>query len=337
MTTTQPTPVIQMRRFGTHGQWGNQVFQYAFLRTYARRHSIDYEMPPWAGQYFFGHVDPPITTHLPDAHEPSAPTAYTLPFGHPIPPSGPQYHNRNFLGWAQYHTSWYAPDKEFIQPLFCATPEIDGQHRPLLSELRGRGDTLISLHLRRGDSGRLMFFFTPIIWCLEWLHSNWSRFQNPVLFLAIEDASCKKWFSRWNAITIDDLHFPLRNEPYPHYIYPFDIADHQRQLTFFPEWYIMQHSDVVVASESSFSVSAAWVNHCLKEFWRPRLSTQAFEQCDTWNMDASRREQLDDYPGIPGTQIDANPEFAIAWEGFKPKHRSTPETDDMIQHWLDTH
>lgn len=329
---------IQMTRLGTAGQWGNQVIQYAFVRTYARRHGLDYELPPWAGQVFFGHQDPPITQKLPDWRESWQPYPHEAAFGIPNPPQDGECHDRDFLGWAQYHTSWYAPDREFIQGLFRATPEVEARHSPLVDALRQRGDTIIGLHLRRGDSGRMIYFFTPIIWCLEWLEENLDRFSRPVLFLATEDASLKPWFAKYGVVTADDLGVDFRGESPANYVYPYDVGPHRaRQLTFFPDWYLLQHSDVVVAAESTFSVSAAWVNRGLREFWRPRLSLRGFEQCDVWDMHVSPREHLNDYPGIPGTQLDTNPEFEPHWRGYKPKHPSVTETADEINEWLAQH
>jgi hypothetical protein len=326
---------IQMSWLGNCGQWGNQVFQYAFVRVYAKRHGIGYQVPPWAGQGFFGHSDPPVSALLPDRRERYGPAPYEERFGVPVPPKGQEYHNRNFIGWAQYHTSWYAPDKEFVQGLFRATPDTEAEHFPLMERLRSMGKTVVTIHIRRGDSGRLIFFFVPVVWYLQWLRDNWGRLDEPVLFLATETIAYKKWFAKYNVLTVEDLGVPLSDAPYPKYDYPYDAGRHrERQLTFFPDWYILQHSDVVVGSESTFSASAAWTGN-IKEYWRPRLSLRGFEQCDPWNMHVSPREHLNDYPGIPGTQIDSNPEFAEFWKGFKTVHPSVPETDEMIQDWID--
>jgi hypothetical protein len=329
---------IQMQGLGTTGQWGNQVFQYAFVRTYAKRHGIRYEVPTWAGQAFFDLNDPPVSRPLPGRREQYGPSRHEERFGNPIPPADTEYHNKNFIGWAQYHTSWHAPDKPFIQDLFTATPEVTAQHNPLISNLRQHGTTIVSVHIRRGDSGRLIYFFVPITWYLQWLKDNWSRFESPVLYFAIEDLEHKKWFAKYSPVTMDDLGVELQPVPHKGYRYPYDTGSHRaRQLTFFPDWYVLQNSDVVVGSESTFSASAAWTSRVNREYWRPRLSLQGFEQCDPWNMDVSPREHLDDFPGIPGTQIDSNPAFQEYWKGFKTTHPSVPETDSMIQSWIDAH
>lgn len=327
-----------MSKLGRIGQWGNQIFQYAFLRTIAKRCQVPYQCPPWAGQVFFGHQDPPVTANLPSKHESFAPCSYEACFGVPIPPCGNEFCHCDYDGWAQFHTSWYAPDKEFIQGLYCAPEATKVKYGPLISSLRDRGDTIVSLHLRRGDAGRMIYFLTPIIWCLEWLETNLQRFTRPVLFLATEDASLKQWFTRYGVITADDLGVKFLPIAPDKYTFPWQRQlAFSRQMTFFPDWYVLQNADVVVAAESTFSVSAAWVNRSLREFWRPRLSLKGFEQCDIWNTEVSPREHLNDFPGIPGTQIDANPLYHSHWRSYKPKHPSVQETPHTIAAWITGH
>ena len=67
---------ITMSRLGTHGQWGNQLIQYAFTRVYARRHHLRYQVPEWGGQYLYGFADPPITEELPSWVEVYEPTPH---------------------------------------------------------------------------------------------------------------------------------------------------------------------------------------------------------------------------------------------------------------------
>jgi hypothetical protein len=330
--------MITMSGLGRLGQWGNQIFQYAFIRTYAKRHGIPYQCAPWAGQEFFGHEDPPVSVVLPDRNERRKPYPNEPEFGFPLPPEGPEFHGSNFTGWAQYHTSWYAPDKDFIQGLFRPTAETAFVYSPLLNRVKTPDSTLVVLHLRRGDAGRMIYFLTPILWCLEWLDTNWGRFNNPIFYLATEDVSLKPWFADYGVRTADDLGVAMRAISPRHYEYPWDkTGKFARQMTFFPDWYVMQNADVVVAAESTFGVSAAWTNTCIKEFWRPRLSLRGFEQCDPWDMDVSPREHLDDYPDIPGVQIDSNPDFASHWRNYKPRHPSVPETRQSILEWLRTH
>ena len=60
-----------MSCLGRIGRFGNQFFQYAFLRHYARRHGLAVQTPPWIGQELFDCSDPPIAQPLPVIYEPS--------------------------------------------------------------------------------------------------------------------------------------------------------------------------------------------------------------------------------------------------------------------------
>lgn len=327
------TRKITMSKLGQYGQWGNQVFQYAFLKAYARRHGLIYETPRWVGQYLYGRNDPAVSAALPPFHERIGHTTHESCFAVPYPPKGEECVNRDFVGWAQWHTAWHAPDREYIQSLFDAPCKpVAERVRPAMDVLRSMGDTVVALHLRRGDAGRMIFFHTPIVWCLKWLQTNWERLQKPVLYLAVEDVSLVPYFRYYAPQIMETLGISPVARVMPLYQYPHEVTpDKARQLDFFPDWYVMQHADIVVAAESTYSVSAAMMNKNLREFWRPRLSLRGFEQCDPWNMEVSPREHLDDYPGVPGTQIDANPAYARYWGNYKPRHQAVPELEADIQ------
>ena len=69
---TAPTsnlPVLTMSSLGQLGRFGNQIFQYAFLRICANESGATVECPPWIGQKLFGHADAPISRRLRPAIE----------------------------------------------------------------------------------------------------------------------------------------------------------------------------------------------------------------------------------------------------------------------------
>ena len=326
-----------MRQLGTYGQWGNQVIQYMFLRCYAKRHGLVVGAPDWVGRYFYGFHDPLPPQEFPQFNERTLVARHEKCFAEPVPPQGNECQNRDYLGWAQWSTSWYAPDREMLLSLFETPLEPTlSKVESAMDTLRSLGDTVIALHLRRGDAGRMIFFLTPMVWCLQWLHEHWGRFRNPVLFIATEDLLLIPWFRYYAPQIMETLGIQPIAMPPPYYKYPHNVTpDKARQLTFFPDWYILQHADVVLLAESTFGVSAAILNRDLKELWRPRLTTQRFERIpDQWDMRISEREHLSDFPGIPGTQLDKNPAYGDYWGSYKPRHISVDETKEMILPWL---
>lgn len=51
------------------GRFGNQVFQYAFLKIYSQRHQLRLETPDWIGKFLFGCNDPSLSCQFPPVFE----------------------------------------------------------------------------------------------------------------------------------------------------------------------------------------------------------------------------------------------------------------------------
>jgi hypothetical protein len=62
------SPSVSMTSLGRHGRWGNSVFQYMFLKSFAREYGLECEVPTWPGQRLFGHVDRPVTLSRAGSH-----------------------------------------------------------------------------------------------------------------------------------------------------------------------------------------------------------------------------------------------------------------------------
>lgn len=313
--------LITMNVLGGKGRWGNQVFEYAWLRTYAKRYGLDYECSPWVGQYLFGHADPPVTHNLPIVDERYLPTEredHVYFLAQSIPPKGDELRGRDYNGYCQFPTSWYAEDQDFIRSLFQPTPELQAKLDGPVAELRKRGKTVIGLHMRRGDTGRLIFYLTPNQWYRKWLEKNWSRFEDPVLFIASETPQDFADFADYNPVTSADL-VDLQLKPYMIYNYLKYDMDKPTPVSmdWFPDWYFLTQCNVLAIGNSTFSFSAAMIAEDLRELWRSRLSTQAFEKIDPWDSSVLTREDVRDYPELTDTFLTKNP----AWIGAEVKDR----------------
>jgi len=294
-------PLVTINRL--RGRWGNQIIEYAFLRTYAKRYRLDYQIHPWAGQPIFGFHDPLLRIALPEKLENySTPGDYQT---EPLPPNGPEFAEHAFSGWAQYHTNYYAPDREFIQALYAhVEPAYAGPLPDALAKFLAVPGAKIGLHIRRGDFGRMCFFLTPVSWYRRWLDQNLARFDRPVAFIGSEDPSVIAAFADYHPVTIED--FGLR----------------WNRDDFLSEWWFLKHCDVVLTPNSTYSFTAAWLNPHLVECWRSQLTTQTFQRIDPWSCEMQWKETVDQYPGIPGTSLDDNPEWL---GGPKPKCKAVPE------------
>lgn len=138
---TEYTPTITMSRLGKKGNglFGNQIFQYSFLKIYAKHYHLKVETPEWIGQYLFGHQNPPITKQLPEVR----PHANDLNFKDPI------YKDVDFRGYFQYNTKFYSLYKEYFRSLFKPVTKIETEMKKGLEVLQSKGKTIVGLHLRK--------------------------------------------------------------------------------------------------------------------------------------------------------------------------------------------
>ncbi len=85
---------------------------------------------------------------------------------------------------------------------------------------------------------------------------------------------------------------------------------------------MLANCDVIVASDSTFSFTAAMANRGLPEFWQSQLTAGGFVLRDPWDSEVSPREHLSDHPSVAGTQLDNNQ----YWErNYTPDHKAVPE------------
>lgn len=314
--------LITMRCLGRQGRWGNQIFEYAFLRSYAHRYGLYYQCDRWVGQRLLGCSDPPIREQLPIYRETieSKLPAHLEQLNLTFPPSGDEVRGHDFRGYAQFHTSYYNQDQRFIRDLFTLSPVVAERIQPPVADLRSRGRVVIGLHMRRGDTGRLIFYLTPNQWYLEWLEKHWEGYDDPILFIASETPEDKEAFAEYHPVTSADL-LSLSDDPYRVYNYlkP-DLTDPTpTSMDWFPDWYLLTQCDVLVFGNSTFSFTAAMMNQNLQNgsAWRSRLSTQTFEVIDPWNEWPMVREDIRDYPGVADTWYDQNPK----WKGGETQGR----------------
>jgi hypothetical protein len=272
-------PLVTMSKIGRWGRFANQIFQYAFLRLYAKKNNFRFQTASWIGQYLFGVSDPPITVKLSLMNDGPVGKVYD---GHTSKIAGAQNPpvNVDLIGYFQYQTSFYAPHKEFFRSLFVPTPEVQAIVHKAEYILRLRGNTIIGIHLRRGDYGTFKkrgsrcFFIAPCEWYLDWLEENWGRWDNPVLFIASDEMNkVKSAFKKYNPVTNDDLGVVMPKAPY------------------YPDFYMLSRCDVIATSNSSFSFAASMLNKNCREFYRPRLSLKKLIPYDPWNAHTIFRDE----------------------------------------------
>ena len=290
--------VITMRRFGQFGRWGNQLLQYAFLKLYSEEHDCELQLPPWAGNDLLCAKEPPVTCDLPEWKEPTIRNSH-LHQG--MPPEHDELVNKDFAGYAQYHTSWFAKWKTRFRQLFRARVK---HHEPL----RDDRDTWIGVHLRRGDYGQLCFYITPVEWYFRKLEELWPTVKRPRLFIATEDKSLVQEFADYNPVTAEDLGVVLHDKPLENYPYlkrDLQVRD-PSQLDFYPDFSLLTQCQVMLAPNSTFSFVAAMLSRNVI-FYRSHMPTQSFRREDPWHAYPLQHDSVEDYPDIPGVRCTTNP------------------------------
>ena len=263
------------------GRLGNQIFLYAFLRTYAREHNLTVETPAWIGQYLFGHHDAPISKPLPLVGEQAQP--YKLSESAILNAPEP-LKNVDFHGYFQFHTQYHAQHKENFQSLFKPLPEVAAKVIEALDILRSKGKTIVGLHLRRGDYRSIhtvvpYLTVAPSGWYKEWLDGLWETLDEPVLFIASDEIETVVGdFADYNPITVKDLGVEMPEAP------------------FYPDFYILSKCDVLAISNSTFSFAASMLNERCKFFFRPHLQKQKLIPYDPWNSEPLLRDNPNDLP-----------------------------------------
>ena len=287
--------IIQFTLFGHWGRFGNQLFEYAFLKICAEANDLEIQTPPWVGNHLFDIHDP-----LPSVKLPAYDETWDHTTLHPIAPDLAICRNIDYRGFCQFHTSFFRPHKDLIKKTFRPAG-------PLIERLGARNQfstTRIGIHLRRGDYGRSIFYITPVAWYLDWLEKWWGKFHNPVLYIATEDVSLVKEFAKYDPITAEDFGVKFAEKMMPHFGYFDEDVHDPRQLDFFPEWYYLTQCDVIVAPNSTFSVVAAMASPYVKRFFRSNLLTQQIEEEDVWDMYPLQRLDQKDYPDVPGAWVE---------------------------------
>ncbi|MEG4352128.1 FkbM family methyltransferase [Microcoleus sp. LAD1_D3] len=275
-------PAVTMSTLGRNGRFANQIFQYAFLKIYAKEHNLKVETPAWIGQYLFGCNDSPISQELPVVTEPTNKLSAAR-----IPNAKEIFKSVNFWGYFQYHTKYYKPHQEYFRSLFKPVREIETKMKEAIARLRSRGKTIVGLHLRRGDYGYSDFFIAPSEWYREWLKGLWETLDEPILFIASDEPEkVLRDFEEYNPITAKDLGLELP------------------EAEFYPDFYLLSQCDITAISNSSFSFAACMLNEKGKFFFRPHLSAQKLIPFDPWNSEPILRNV-----NVIGSTNEINPEL----------------------------
>jgi hypothetical protein len=256
-------PTVSMSMLGINGRFGNQVFQYAFIKLYSIVHGLALELPDWIGrQLFVGCADPMLTSVLPFRMEFEDGHAFSSRV--PVWDAVPASFNVDIQGYFQFHTATYAPYRSLIRSFFQPRPEIREKLDRQVATLRRAGKTLVALHIRRGDIVGTDASISTALY-LDWLRGIWPSLTEPVLIVATDDPA---------AVLPDFAEFAPKTV----------AADESIVLgaDFYSDFYALTQADILAASSSTFSFAASLLNTNALGFYRPNSSRTTIERYDPW-------------------------------------------------------
>lgn len=300
-----PSGILRMPLLGQMGRFGNQIFQYMFLRCYARQWNMLPVGGSWIGNELFC-LPPAPNLSAPMDHRFEEVTEHDR--NNTLIPHRPERlpGNVDVAGYFQYHTSYYYPHKEFIQKLFTPGPEYLAYVQRAATELKRENRKLCVVHVRRGDYGRGYFYQTPTSWYVRALEDIFDRFGDVALYVATEDQSVLSEFAAFAPAVIEDfvkdkdrVQLKCNREKY-------ELAN-PKQLAFFEDFHVMTQADVLLIPQSTFSFAAALLNQQHPLVLKSNLALGRFEQIDPWDcqpLDYTHNRA--NYPNVPGAWLDTN-------------------------------
>ncbi len=291
-TTSDRQPVLTMSSIGQLGRFGNQLFQYAFLRLCAEKSGARVECPAWVGQTLFGHQDAPISKRLPPAIEckdeeenlfdvipefipyiEKLADAKSLRVGVEALNTG--LANVDLWGFFQFHNRYFKPHQQYFRSLFQPVDNLKIALEEGLNTLRSKGSTIVGIHIRRSDylkEPRMGFTLVfPTKWYCEWLEGIWDELENPILLLCSDDLDgIVADFAKFSPVTTSDLKIQLPAE--------------MKELDFYIDFFMLSQCDMVCSSNSNFSFVACMLNQRAKMFFRPHWDfSSRFIVFDPWD------------------------------------------------------
>ncbi|MBK1840724.1 tetratricopeptide repeat protein [Azospirillum sp. YIM B02556] len=259
-------PRVCSSTLATHGRFAHNVLEYVLLRLYAEKFSYRLETPDWVGGHYFELDDPKPSGGL-----------KPLSFGRRIlndlvtgrrddPRPDVDILSPLFLfehreEWRERVQSWLRPRPEWL-------PYVD----PVMQALKRRGNTVVALHIRRGDFVWFRYTITETSWYVDWLKALWPTLDRPVLYIATDDPATIADFAEFAPTSLADLAKDGAAEPWT-------------GLEFLQDFHVLMNADVLgVSAQSGYSQLAALLNRDARLFVEPDAAAQRIRPYSPWTV-----------------------------------------------------
>ncbi|APJ03925.1 hypothetical protein [Silvanigrella aquatica] len=302
--------IVQNSTIGDYknfGRFGNQIFQYLFLKVYALKHGYEVRTRPWDGNFFYNLTDAKANLHLPPVsdmewsvcdYNENLTKSYT---DLNISP----FNSHDIRGYFLFHNSHHKEHKEYIRTLFQVKPEIQNDFNKALIAMRSHGKKILAIHMRRDDGVQ-----TPLNLYVDFVKNNYEKLGNPVIYLASDGLN--------QVMNKLDIHFPDFRNKYKVYtendflnlLNPEYLKGKDSGHAYFFDFYILTKADFLATSVSTFSNAAALLNDTAEKnqnetgipaFYRPYTLPHSYVD-GKWNFVANSMIQFNPwniYPARP--------------------------------------
>lgn len=254
-------PRLTSSTLATHGRFAHNVLEYVLIRLYAESAGCVLETPDWVGGRFFDLDDPPQSGPLTPLNFPRRTLNDLLTGrGDRAPVTDCDILSPLFL--YEHRAEWRERVQSWLKPRAVWRPFLD----PAMERLRELGDTVVAIHIRRGDFVQFRYPITETAWYVDWLRELWPTLKRPVLYLASDDlAGVKADFAAFAPVALPDV-----ARPWP-------------GLEYLQDFHVLSQADVVgISASSGFSLLAARLNTAARVFAEPDVRARRIRPLEPW-------------------------------------------------------
>lgn len=254
-------PAVTSSTLASHGRFAHNVLEYVLVRLYAEKHGFTLETPDWVGGHVFEINDPPPSRHYPPLYYPRRTLNRHLDgLARTPPPSNVDFRSPLFL--LRHKAEYRERVQSWLRPRAVWSPFLD----PALERLRMLGDTVVAIHIRRGDFVQYNYPITETAWYVGWLRALWPTLTRPVLYIASDDLiGVRKDFAEFAPVVRAD------------------VAPDWPNLEFLQDFHVLMHADVVgISAASGFSLLAAQLNRRATLFVEPDMPGRRIRPFTPW-------------------------------------------------------
>jgi hypothetical protein len=286
------------------GRFGNQVFQYMFLRAFAWEYGVRTRFTSnWVGQQLFPNVRERATPNhdalrCPEAARGEQDFVGVDQWSHPRCPSSNAHALRlqdtsplppvvDLCGFFQPHTSHFAPHRARLVALFQLQGSLHARLRAWAAPLFQPDHMFLAVHIRRGDYGPPPFLRTPVAWYAEWVRSVAREHGGKKLIVYVasdEEAVINELTTQLAAMGVTEARLYNRIALDCIASRALPALMQTGAADFYPDFWVLTQAERVATSNSTFSVAACMLNpRPCPIFVRPRFDLHTLVPFDAWS------------------------------------------------------